>query len=78
LALGPDGNEELVETHGGVNGHLPSKVVLDLVLLYRIWRVVSNHSRKSVNSHCSDWEKEGVGGKQEKQEKPDIIKNFFG
>ena len=51
LSFGPDSDEELVETHGGVNGNLPAKVVLDLMFLYGLRRVVSNHSRKTVDSH---------------------------
>ena len=38
----PDGDKELVEAHGGVNGDLAAKVVLDLVLFDRVGRHVGH------------------------------------
>ena len=53
VALLPHGNQELIDAHGRVDGHLASEEVLDLVLFDSARRIVAYHFGQLMNTHRS-------------------------
>lgn len=42
LAIAPDSDEERVDGHGGIDGHLSAKLVLDLARLHSLGAVLAD------------------------------------